>query len=274
MIGKWFSLGVSALITAVRGHKPTSRQAEKTSDILGILATVLSFLTLPALFAFMAVWEHIREPLEQVKTGYRLPPLDPMIALKFCLLLSILGFALGALAIRMSPSGRGGLRGRQGTALAMSFAVLASIFTLPMRGANKSPRKAICLSNVKQMSLALQMYAEENDDVLPSTTLWCDQITGYIKHQNAFLCPDSWGTPCSYAYNSILSEVRLLSVSDPVSTIAIFESNKDWNASGGWELLPKEPRHLGGDNYALADGSAKWIRRSEIGRENGTWKWR
>jgi prepilin-type processing-associated H-X9-DG protein len=31
----------------------------------------------------------------------------------------------------------------------------------------------------------------------------------------------------------------------------------------------EEPRHLGGDNYGFADGSARWLRRKQL--PDGTW---
>jgi hypothetical protein len=45
-------------------------------------------------------------------------------------------------------------------------------------------------------------------------------------------------------------------------TIAIFESDAGWNASGTPEqMLPATPRHLGGDNFGHADGSVYWVSR-------------
>jgi prepilin-type processing-associated H-X9-DG protein len=43
--------------------------------------------------------------------------------------------------------------------------------------------------------------------------------------------------------------------------VAIFESDRGWNAHGGPQLLPRNPRHVKGDNYGFADGHAKWYAR-------------
>jgi hypothetical protein len=37
----------------------------------------------------------------------------------------------------------------------------------------------------------------------------------------------------------------------------------------GPELLPDEPRHFGGDNYAFADGAFRWIPRKRS--QDGEW---
>jgi len=34
--------------------------------------------------------------------------------------------------------------------------------------------------------------------------------------------------------------------------------------AGGPELLPDEPRHMGGDNYGFADGTVKWLARKKL----------
>jgi hypothetical protein len=47
--------------------------------------------------------------------------------------------------------------------------------------------------------------------------------------------------------------------------VVVFESDAGKNAAGGPELLPDEPRHLGGDKYGFADGSARWLKRKPAG---------
>jgi len=51
--------------------------------------------------------------------------------------------------------------------------------------------------------------------------------------------------------------------------VLIFESDAGWNAAGGAELLPDEPRHKRGDNYIFADGRVDWVPRKKL--PDGTW---
>ena len=123
---------------------------------------------------------------------------------------------------------------------------------------------------MKNITLALQMYAQDNDGVLPAAGRWCDQAQVYVgnRSSNVFLCEDSWGTASAYSYDNALDRASLGDLTDPASLIAIFESNAGWNAHGGSELLVNEPRHLGGDNYGFADGHAAWLPRKKLGTDD------
>ncbi len=133
-------------------------------------------------------------------------------------------------------------------------------------------RKGICLSNTKDLSLALLMYAEDNG-VLPSADAWCDSLSPYLKNPDIFRCPEAPDADCAYAFNSSLSEAALADITDPASMILLFESDRGWNVQGGPELLPVEARHLRGDNYGFAGGHAAWLHRDRIlsGDTDYTW---
>jgi prepilin-type processing-associated H-X9-DG protein len=54
----------------------------------------------------------------------------------------------------------------------------------------------------------------------------------------------------------------------------IGSANGGGYAAGGPELLPDEPRHLGGDHYGFADGHVEWLPRKLLGVTwlgNRTW---
>jgi len=136
---------------------------------------------------------------------------------------------------------------------------------LPLR--EPPPGRAVCISNVKNITLALQMYVADNDEVFPPAVEWCDTLREYIRNDDVYRCPKAWELTCGFAYNVSLDALPLDAVAKPAATIAIFESDQGWNTSGGAELLPKEPRHLGGDNYGFADGHAAWVNRQMVGRD-------
>jgi len=253
---------------ALAGRKPKSLAARVGATVAGVLSVACGLLVLPALYGFAAHWDRMRNPPNLTQTSYRLPPLDPMDALRFALLWALAGLVLGAIAMALSPSGAGSKLGRPGVALSVVFAGFALLLG-PMLGPHKTADKAVCLSNMKNLVLAIQLYAEDSGGALPSADAWCDTLDGYTKNRGVFLCERSWGTPSAYAYNRALDRATLARLSDPASLVAIFESNAGWNAHGGAELLVKEPRHLGGDNWGFADGHVQWLPRRKL--PDGSW---
>ena len=182
----------------------------------------------------------------------------------------LLGLIFGIMALVQIGRSHGRLRG-QGLAIAgtvisglalLCIPILAAMVFPVFMKARSSAHKMTCLSNVKNISLALQMYMSDNDDRLIAADDWCGDLEEYVRNYDVFVCPVAGDLDCAYAYNSDLSGADLSFFSDPMSTVAIFESDLGWNASGlPQDILPSEPRHLGGDNYGFLDGHAQWVSR-------------
>lgn len=80
------------------------------------------------------------------------------------------------------------------------IAILAAILFPVFAQAKEAAKRSACLSNTKQIGVALLMYLNDNDDTTPS--LYSDTKTGgmmvdtfqllqpYSKNQDVFLCPD------------------------------------------------------------------------------------
>ena len=122
------------------------------------------------------------------------------------------------------------------------IAILAAILFPVFAQAREKARSASCLSNEKQLSLAVTMYVQDNDETFPNgpvtcfssswggettetfcynpggqATGWAGSVMPYIKSIGVFKCPDdsTKGTaipgastqtaPVSYAYNSNMS---------------------------------------------------------------------
>jgi len=124
--------------------------------------------------------------------------------------------------------------------------------------------KAFCLLNVKQIALALQLYLADNGDVFPPAAGWCESLEEYTPNEQTFQCPEARDLRCGYAYNRALSGARLRDLTNPRTTVAVFESGVGWNAAGDASILPVAPRHLEGDNYGCADGRGLWVKREEL----------
>jgi prepilin-type processing-associated H-X9-DG protein len=121
-----------------------------------------------------------------------------------------------------------------------------------------------CLSNVKNLAMAMQMYASDYGR-FPPPKRWGDATVTYINAsvgKRLYHCPQASGT-FGYAYNGALGGVAANTLADPARVPAIFEADAGWNAHGGKELLPIFARHGGGDNIGFADGSARWYARQK-----------
>jgi len=100
------------------------------------------------------------------------------------------------------------------------IAILAAILFPVFARAREKARQTACLSNVKQMALAVKMYTSDNDGVFPfceietndpnlvnfyeeqtgkrvhpTRNLWPDEIMPYVNNSAVFVCPsrpDQW----------------------------------------------------------------------------------
>jgi len=184
-------------------------------------------------------------------------------------LTALLAVVLGIVAlVQISRSG-GRLRG-QGLAIAgiclsafMLVAILPAMLLFPVFSrARATARKTVCLTNVKQVSLGLLMYTSDWDETYPDSANWCEDLDEYVNDRGVLVCPEAPKQDCGYAYNASLSNAKIIGIDDPANTVGLFESDKGWNAAGDpAELLPIEPRHLGGDNFGYLDGHARWLPR-------------
>jgi prepilin-type processing-associated H-X9-DG protein len=119
---------------------------------------------------------------------------------------------------------------------------------------------ADCLSNLKQLGLAILQYAQDHDEVLPHADKWCDEIMPYMHNEQNLKCPERPDLECAYAFNAALSGVALGKIDRPAETIILFESDQGKrNGSGAPTALPKPGRHNGGNNVSYVDGHAKWL---------------
>ncbi|HEY3333196.1 MAG TPA: DUF1559 domain-containing protein [Capsulimonadaceae bacterium] len=91
------------------------------------------------------------------------------------------------------------------------IAILAAILFPVFATAREKARMTACLSNEKQMGLAVIQYIQDYDEMTPNGadgwgngTGWAGQVFPYVKSTGAFLCPDDSlaGDVVSYGYNS------------------------------------------------------------------------
>jgi hypothetical protein len=227
---------------------------------LAVAGAVLPFLTLPIFILVLWAWAQLRD------AGLPLPPHGGTVGAWVIVGFATASLAIGVVAlvrIRHQPLR---LRGQPYAEVGIGLSFLVGLFAVmavpASNSARESPAEEVCLANVYHLARAMRAYMEDNDERLPLAQKWCDQLGAYVESPKSFVCPQAWRLRCGYAYNTCLSGRRSASVVVPENTVAIFESDRGWNAHGGAELLPKAPRHYHhGDVYGFADGRARWRSR-------------
>ena len=187
------------------------------------------------------------------------------------------------------------------------IAILAAILFPVFAKAREKARQSSCLSNVKQLSIAMLSYAQDYDEIMPrannivpanSTTLldgstlnnqvnmlWMYQIVPYIKNAQVFSCPSNstrypasaYSQNANYGYNDwTCGGVSLGTIQVPAETIMLVDSTyylADWDVLGGSandNHAPPSNLHNDGSNCNFADGHAKWYKGSALGYNDGS----
>jgi prepilin-type N-terminal cleavage/methylation domain-containing protein/prepilin-type processing-associated H-X9-DG protein len=106
------------------------------------------------------------------------------------------------------------------------IAILAAILFPVFAKAREAARSSSCKSNLKQITLGWQMYAQDNDELTIPIRVggagslafrWNEIIQPYLKNQNVLYCPSNSNRGISYTYNfsaggpngKIMAEIRL-----------------------------------------------------------------
>ena len=195
------------------------------------------------------------------------------LGLLTCGITSLVGLILGIIALVRINKSKGQLGGQglalAGTIVSGAFLLLAPIpaaLLLPALAKAKQKAQSIqCMNNVKQLNLGLIMYADDNKDLFPAGTNWCDPLMPYEKQPATFVCPQGKpGQRCHYAFNAKLVGREIKDVQSPAQTVLIFETDGGWNVAGGRELLPAKPRHNGAYTIGFVDGHAEMVRPARL----------
>ena len=183
------------------------------------------------------------------------------------------------------------------------IAILAAILFPVFARAREKARQASCSSNLKQMSLAMLMYAQDYDEIVPGWKVsgdcntntvfqWQHVAYPYIKNQQVFICPSSqWqingacghlhplalamNLPCSYGMNDCpdgnggSNQLPMAQIIRPAELFMLGEGPSPWRpvdlgANGGTPCNRNWPDvHNGGINVAFYDGHVKWVKRDK-----------
>jgi hypothetical protein len=183
-------------------------------------------------------------------------------------LAGIAGLILGILALVKISRSQGRLGG-SGLAIAgicvsgamlLLLPIMAAILLPALAKAKTRAQSIHCMNNVKQLNLALIMYANDHNGVLPPADQWCDLIKPYTGGSEAmYHCPAP-GQPqgrCSYAFNASLGNRRVEDITVPARTVLIFSSAEGWNHSGGVQSATTHNHPKGFASLGYSDGHAQ-----------------
>ena len=168
------------------------------------------------------------------------------------------------------------LLGIAGVALAICILLPPGI---PGHGRERA-RRASCMSNLKQIGLALAQYARDYDADFPPTKSsmggWVALLQPYAKSEPIFQCPSdrsSAGKTSDYFFNARLAGAATTKLAAPASIIALGDGLSDQSFDAHLRQLPvswtsdsASPayRHFDGANYGFADGHVKWFKPQKI----------
>lgn len=141
-----------------------------------------------------------------------------------------------------------------GAGLAACLAVGSWAQTMEQRD---SARRAMCLANMRQLAMAMMMYAQDHENRLPPANRWCDAINPYTRNQAIFKCPAD-KAKYSYAMNFNLSKRAITAIPNPAKTVMLFESTQGRkNATDVGRSWPARSRHPPGICVAYAEAHCK-----------------
>jgi len=178
------------------------------------------------------------------------------------------------------------------------IAILASILFPVFARARAKARQTSCLSNEKQLALAVQMYTQDYDECLPSWGYgpvdangengpaegfysWDTVVFPYMKNQQILVCPDNpYGRGLrGYAMTRYTGDpqgtgetLAIGALPAPTSTVLLYDKGHQLPGACGdaagetfmqskgatGQGLGTEMFHNGGKNFAFADGHAKF----------------
>ena len=154
--------------------------------------------------------------------------------------------------------------------------ILAALLFPSFASAREKARASSCLSNYHQIGVAIQMYAQDNDDKTPAnggsfSGLIQDSVP-YLHTSAIFICPDdndreeekrggSYRMPSLYQNKPLscgwINPYVAEEVTTSASTTLCYEAEQDFTQS---PITPTY-RHSKGTQILFFDGHAKWRSR-------------
>ncbi len=164
--------------------------------------------------------------------------------------------------------------------IVVAIVAIAALLLFPIfarRRPYPSDRKASCSSNLKQIGLGFAQYIQDYDEKYPPLAnaragYWAGSLQPYLKSWWVFQCPTEESGVASkttdYFYNARLASLKNGEIVVPTLTITAGDGQGDQlplyhlsQLPPAWRADRNSPawRHVGGANYAFADGHVQWL---------------
>ena len=171
------------------------------------------------------------------------------------------------------------------------ISILASILFPVFARAREKGRQAACISNVRQLTLACQMYSQDFDEIEPpgalGTQFWHDLIYPYTHNRQIYVCPSRKDRLMDYAINPLVAGVSEGTMFDPavkvllgdvppesIGSTASSRGTEYWINDLGNDIVAatddntfkaagQPERHNDGIIYGFGDGHSKWAKESQ-----------
>ncbi len=192
------------------------------------------------------------------------------------------------------------------------IAILAAILFPVFARAREKAKQSSCMSNVKQIGLAVLQYAQDYDeflvrdcgyrtpaqvlDAVPRTYFyWWEGLMPYMKNEQILACPSestrrvrSGGQYDSrynidYTINWLCQGRPMPDITEPAQTLFVVEGSNNYcrwfcgptcaAAYGAGNYGWSTARHNGMSNYLFLDGHVKALNVGTI-KSDGPWAWR
>jgi len=180
------------------------------------------------------------------------------------------------------------------------IAILAAILFPVFARAREKARQSSCLSNVKQITLGVQMYTQDYDETLPRARFWYTgsgspylytrAIRPYVNNEQIFICPsdangvyvEGWTSSphrsdLSYGYNwdNENSKAKLSEIEYPAQTMLLADCHGYMFNPAASTLVSEttdytiDPRHNDQANIGFVDGHSKSFAANAIEGHQG-----
>ena len=148
------------------------------------------------------------------------------------------------------------------------FLVLPILLAILMPALSKVKvvaQRTVCATNLKGLSIAMHVYANDYDTQYPTQDQWCDLLIQEADVSPvSFRCPETPEGTFGYAVNENL--YKLVPGPGGPQMVAIFEADLGRNSVGGMEnvALRHDQQQGAGCNIAFADGHIEFVTRDCI----------
>ena len=160
------------------------------------------------------------------------------------------------------------------------MSILAAVLFSVVGRLKENGRRTACLNNLKQISLGLQQYVQDNNSKFPTDIFPLEPLLPYVKSKKPFQCPSmskiprvyprpdehyeltSWLNVQQVGPHSFVPgrhEATLISTATAISLYEITADEEREKIANTCGITEVGVRHFNGANYAFVDGHVKWL---------------